>query len=86
LDTLVPCLVCGKQLKNLTSSIDANQPTEGTAFATSGHYGSIYDPMEGSRKIEINICNPCLKTAQQQQRVLEFEVKRTVTATATIWS
>jgi hypothetical protein len=85
LETLVPCLVCGKQLKNFGSSLDSNQPDEGTAFATNGHYGSMYDPMDGTRTLEINICNACLRTAQQQKRVLEFETKKTITATSTIW-
>jgi hypothetical protein len=38
-----------------------NQPAEGTAFQSQGHYGStVFDPMDGSY-IEINVCDDCLR-------------------------
>lgn len=52
------------------SGPNRNQPYAGTAFTSSGHYGStIFDPMNASL-IEINICDPCLCHAAEQRRVL----------------
>jgi hypothetical protein len=64
----LPCIRCGKELRNVDETA-TNQPYEGTAFQSPGHYGStIYDPMDG-RFIEINLCDECLR--MYQERVLE---------------
>lgn len=73
---------------------DSNQPDDGTAFSTTGHYGSVFDPMDGhdyisareSVTIDINICNECLLKAKKENRVLERHVKKSVTAEYKIWS
>lgn len=66
---LVPCVICGKELQNVMVEAE-NQPHEGTAFTSYGHYGSTaFDPMNGSM-IEINICDECLTAAGKEQKVL----------------
>ena len=59
IDALLPCIVCGAHLKNAFPSSD-NQPSEGTAFRTSGHYGSTFFDSFDGQQIEINVCDPCL--------------------------
>jgi len=54
-----PCIACGKVLRNVTDD-SVNQPYEGTAFTSAGHYGStVFDPMDGSY-LEIIVCDECL--------------------------
>lgn len=66
---LVPCIVCGKELQNVDKDAE-NQPYEGTAFETHGHYGSTaFDPLNGSM-LEINFCDDCLVKAGKAGRVL----------------
>lgn len=93
LETLIPCVVCGTELTNF-GPLDSNQPDDGTAFSTTGHYGSIFDPMDGydyissrdSVTLDINICNPCLIIAKEQNRVLKRQIKKTLTTELKIWS
>lgn len=63
------CIVCRKPLENLSEDDRHNQPIGGTAFQTLGHYGSDFDPMDGTF-LEINICDPCLKSAGADGMVL----------------
>lgn len=72
-----PCIVCGCEIEHvdgpnprngMTSCV--NQPHAGTAFTSPGHYGSTaWDPMDGSH-LEFNICDPCLRQAGKDGRVL----------------
>ncbi len=63
----LPCIVCGAELENVTDDSE-NQPYEGTAFLTHGHYGSTaFDPFDGSY-LEVNICDACLMQAQTSRR------------------
>lgn len=59
----LPCIVCGKYLEHVfpdISVVEGNQPNDGTAFYSKGHYYSTFwDPMDGTY-IEINICDECL--------------------------
>lgn len=65
----LPCVVCHQQLKNVDNSA-ANQPDEGTAFMTYGHYGStFFDPMDGSY-LEVNICDPCLELLTAEKSIM----------------
>lgn len=58
----LPCIVCRGRLFNVCRDSE-NQPSEGTAFMTYGHYGStVFDPMDGTA-LEINICDSCLTQA-----------------------
>jgi len=62
-NSMLPCFKCGKTLDQVFGSkgASANQPSEATVFDSEGQYGSTYfDPMDGQR-IEINICDECLK-------------------------
>lgn len=59
-DALLPCIVCGKTLQNAFQD-SINQPSEGTAFTTSGHYGSTFFDSFDGQKIEVNVCDPCLR-------------------------
>jgi hypothetical protein len=68
-ESALPCLVCGRALRNIFPGQVANQPRDGVACLTSGNYGStLYDPMDGSR-LEFNICDECLCRAGEQGRV-----------------
>ncbi len=43
----LPCIACGARLMNVWPDCD-NQPSEGTAFYTYGHYGStFFDSFDG---------------------------------------
>ena len=62
-DTPFPCIVCGKSLKNFFAP---NQPLDGCLFTSRGNYGSsVFDEIDGA-KLEINICDDCLCTAQKK--------------------
>lgn len=68
----LPCIVCAKKLKPAVDN-ELNQPNDGLAFCTYGHYGStFFDPMDGSQ-LEINICDSCLKKRAAEGFVLEFK-------------
>jgi hypothetical protein len=63
----VPCIICGVPLLNVLEDCD-NQPEDGTAFQTHGHYGSTaFDPQDG-QYLEINVCDKCLM--ERADRVL----------------
>lgn len=71
----LPCIACGQQLKNIDDTA-GNQPYNGTAFETHGHYGStIFDPMDG-HYLEINVCDACL--ALHRDRVMIGRDRRPV--------
>lgn len=68
----VPCVICGQTFKDAMpeSGPNRNQPSDGTAFTSNGHYGStVFDPFNGSM-IEVNFCDPCLTEARKHSRVL----------------
>lgn len=73
----LPCIRCGKQLwqamdKEGVEESFVNQPYNGTAFYTNGHYGStVFDEMHGET-IEINVCDTCLLDAAKEQRILYY--------------
>lgn len=54
------CVGCGALLVNMMEG-EGIQPMRGLAFSTGGHYGSsVFDPMDGSR-IQIVVCDECLR-------------------------
>jgi len=55
-----PCFVCDQPLTNVLDEATGNQPLDGLAFVSGGHYGSTaFDPMDGSW-LELNICDACV--------------------------
>lgn len=74
----LPCLVCGCVLAHaagpLGGEVDErgfalNQPSGGTAFSTGGHYGStVFDPMGSGERLDIAVCDPCLKERWERTR------------------
>lgn len=67
--TLAACILCGRELDD--ESAGNNQPDGGLAFQCWGHWPSaIFD--EGGRNgwLEINVCEPCMRTAAERGRVL----------------
>jgi hypothetical protein len=53
------CIACGARLGNVAAA--DNQPLDGLAFTTTGHYGTtFFDPMDG-QQLEINVCDECLQ-------------------------
>jgi len=53
---------------------DSNQPYAGTTFISYGHYGStVFDPMNGTTFLELNICDECLTALAAKKLVLEGE-------------
>jgi hypothetical protein len=68
-DKALPCIVCDRELTNIDGP---NQPSNGIAFSTPGHYGTtVFDPMDGSR-LEINVCDPCMRGAATRGQVLHY--------------
>ena len=73
----LPCIVCGRELDNVFSESE-NQPNNGLAFSSHGHYGStVFDPMDGTY-LEITVCDRCLTKAGEQGRVLSGRDRRPV--------
>ena len=73
----LPCIVCGKELKNISDDVD-NQPEDGLAITTLGTYGStVFDPMDGNF-LEFNICDQCIVNAGEQGRVYTARTSRPV--------
>ncbi len=74
------CIACGRELESVfpdDSPASINQPAHGLAFSTHGHYGStVFDPGDGSR-LEINVCDPCVKDAIEVGVAIEWPVQRT---------
>jgi hypothetical protein len=67
----LPCIVCNKTLENV-GWVDENQPYDGTAFQTNGHYGSTFWD-EPWQKIEINVCDDCLR-AKEQTHIIKLPI------------
>jgi len=65
----LPCIRCNKALQPVDPSAE-NQPSGGTEFSSFGHYGSPYDPMDGTAVV-INLCDACLATRAAESAVLE---------------
>lgn len=76
----LPCIRCDLPLKNVGLGDGVNQPQEGTAFMSRGHYGStVHDPPVGDYTLEINVCDDCLK-AHAQTHVLATTDRRPILA------
>lgn len=62
----LPCVKCGKPLKNVDVSC-SNQPHCGTEFTTTGHYGStIHDEIGDDEivlELVVNLCDTCILRA-----------------------
>jgi hypothetical protein len=56
---MLPCIICGATLDNVMDDA-INQPSEGTQFATLGHYGSTFWDSFDGEEIVVNICDECL--------------------------
>ena len=70
----LPCIVCGVQLSNAGMDRDGwnNQPHDGVAFESHGHWGStFFDPGHSSLWIEITVCDVCL--AERPERLAYTE-------------
>lgn len=66
----LPCIKCGRELRNVFPGHVENQPNDGVVFTTSGNYGSrVFDSLNGSI-LEITICDPCLVEAGEWGRVI----------------
>lgn len=75
-----PCIVCGKELATVNNTDDyiANQPSGGTNFSSSGHYGSgVFDPMS-REKLSINICDECLTTKAKAGAVTHITERKRI--------
>lgn len=71
----LPCIGCGEQLENIDATA-TNQPYNGTAFVSHGHYGSTaFDDFEGYY-LEINVCDACL--ILHKNRVLQGRDSRPI--------
>jgi hypothetical protein len=66
----LPCIVCRRELENLfPREVSTNQPNGACTFTSHGQYGStVFDECDGS-KLEINVCDDCLKSAQARNEV-----------------
>lgn len=65
-----PCIVCGRDFCNVVSVEScANQPYEGAVFTSHGNYGcTVFDEIDGA-KLEVNVCDDCLKEARNRGHV-----------------
>ena len=68
----LPCLVCGRALANILDPEEGQQPNDGVAFHSYGHYGSaVFDPMDGT-SLHVNVCDPCVEEAKAKGRAREM--------------
>ena len=67
------CIKCDAVMENCGGHL-YNQPVGGTAFPTSGHYGSTV--IDGGYVLEVNFCDPCLRTAIKRNLVWDSRVPR----------
>jgi hypothetical protein len=64
------CIVCKKSLEDILAREGENQPNDGLAFHSYGHYGTTaFDPMDGTY-LEVNICDSCIVQAGKDGAVL----------------
>jgi len=69
MSNVLPCIVCGRKLNPVFNC----QPSIGTTFISHGQYGStVFDPMTGDY-LEVNICDPCVLTAVENQKVFWYD-------------
>lgn len=69
---ILSCIVCDSELSESFQGTEENQPHKATCFMTQGHYGStFFDPMDGTW-LEINVCDDCLKKAQEKKQILHY--------------
>jgi hypothetical protein len=64
----LPCIKCGKPLRNVEPDMTDNQPYGGTEFVTYGHYGStIHDELVAENAprlaLVVNLCDTCILRA-----------------------
>ena len=83
MQTVLPCVVCGCELRPIISTdVADNHPSGALSFQSEGQFGSVeYDPLDGSY-IEINICSPCLRRLGQKNQVA---IRKTPTAAFELW-
>lgn len=80
----LPCIVCGSALESAVNEA-MNQPAEGLAFQSSGHYGSVaFDPMDGTY-LEINVCDKCLESARDNGYVLHGRPAKSIVMSTGAW-
>ena len=74
-----PCLLCQRALNSVGfGSRELNQPAEAVTFTAHGQYGStMFDPMDGT-KLQVNICDSCLRVAARQQLVYLIHTDRMI--------
>lgn len=76
----LPCIVCGRELREALQGFSVNQPSEGVLAIIDGNYGStVFDPMNGEM-LQVNICDPCLVEAGELGRVVHGRNSRPVIA------
>jgi len=69
------CFCCNKKLKGLYTNIE-DPPYDAVSFSSDGKYGSsIFDPYEENARIEIYICDECLKKKAKLSYYYELEQK-----------
>ena len=69
----LPCIRCDRALEPAAPGAE-NQPNGGTEFVSYGHYGSAYDPMDGTAVV-INLCDDCLRLRASDNAILERRQK-----------
>jgi hypothetical protein len=80
-----PCLICGKALDSACATItpydtrlsgftgyQSNQPSGGTYFETYGNYGSTLFDSFGTERMEISICDTCLRPRLHRVRIIQI--------------
>lgn len=75
----VPCIACGRELDSAANDPAFDHvPYAGTMFSTGGHYGStVFDSFDGFR-LQIVVCDECLK-AHAEARVRLVDPKGAMT-------
>lgn len=69
------CIVCNKELVDLSADLSGTQPRDGTEFVGGGDYGSRVTDLQCTR-FSINVCDDCIEKALKAGTCRRFKIQR----------
>jgi hypothetical protein len=90
-NNILPCCVCGKELKAALKTTGNGAPLRALIFSATGNFGSaLFDPPSfvigaPSTYLKIHICDKCIETKATEGRVSMVTVNTTKTYEEVPW-